>query len=108
MGASGRHRVAGIDPKNVLDGYRDRALGELSDAEIFDQVSPIVARPPVRGLTSFTLHVPLEVMGRYGLMRLVDPADRELARLQMVATASVYGHHVNPMPAPARAHSHTT
>ncbi len=105
MGTSNRHRVAGIDPKNVVDGYKDRALGELSDAEIFDQVCRIVARPPVRGLTSFTLHAPLEVMARYGLMRLVDPSDRELARLQMVASASVYDHHVDPMPAPTRVYS---
>jgi hypothetical protein len=73
MGTSNFHRIGSIDPKNVLDEYKDRALGELSDAELFDQVCPIVARPPVRGLTSFTLHAPLEVMARYGLMRLVDP-----------------------------------
>lgn len=102
MGASDRHRVAGIDPGNVLDGYRARALGALSDAELFDQVCAIVARPPARGLTSFTLHAPLEVMARYGLMRLVEPASREWARLQMVASASVYGQDVTPMPAPAR------
>jgi hypothetical protein len=105
MRTSNRQRVAGIDPKNVVDEYKDRALGELSDAEIFDQVCPIVARPPVRGLTSFTLHAPLEVMARYGLMRLVHPPDRELARLQMVASASVYGHRVDSMPAPARVYS---
>jgi hypothetical protein len=71
MGTSNFHSIGGIDPKNVVDEYRDRALAELSDAELFDQVCPIVARPPVRGLTSFTLHAPLEVMARYGLMRLV-------------------------------------
>ena len=56
----------------------------------------------MRGLTSFTLHAPLEVMARYGLMRLVEPSDRELARLQMVASAAVYGHQVDLMPDPAR------
>jgi hypothetical protein len=105
MGTSNLHRIGGIDPKNVVDEYKDRALGELSDAEIFDQVYPIVARPPMRGLTSFTLHAPLEVMARYGLMRLVDPSDRELARLQMVASAAVYGHQIDLMPAPAREYS---
>lgn len=105
MGTSNLHRIGGIDPKNVLDDYKDRALGELSDAEIYDQVCPIVARPPVRGLTSFTLHAPLEVMARYGLMRLVEPSDRELARLQMVASAAAYGHQVDLMPAPARVYS---
>lgn len=105
MGTSNFHRIHSIDPKNVVDEYKDRALGELSDAELFDQVCPIVARPPARGLTSFTLHAPLEVMARYGLMRLVDPSDRELARLQMVASAAAYGHQVDLMPAPARVYS---
>jgi len=59
----------------------------------------------MRGLTSFTLHAPLEVMARYGLMRLVEPSDRELARLQMVASAAVYGHQVDLMPATARVYS---
>jgi hypothetical protein len=102
MGPSNLHRIGSIDPKNVLDEYKGRALGDLSDAEIFDQICPIVARPPRRGLTSFTLHAPLEAMARYGLMRLVHPSDRELARLQMLASAAVYGHQVDLMPAPAR------
>ena len=105
MGSANLHRISGIDPKNVVDEYTDRALRELSDAEIFDQVCPIVARPRVRGLTNFTLHAPLEVMARYGLMRLVDPSGRELARLQLVASAAVYGHQVDLMPAPTRVYS---
>jgi hypothetical protein len=105
MRTSNLHRIVSIDPKNVADDYKDRALGELSDAEIYDQVCAIVARPTVRGLTSFTLHAPLEVMARYGLMRLVEPSDRELARLQMVASAAAYGHQVDLMPAPARVYS---
>jgi hypothetical protein len=105
MGTSKLHRIGSIDPKNVLDEYKDRALGDLSDAELFDQVCPIVARPPVRAQTSFTLHAPLEVMARYGLMRLVEPSDRELARLQMVASAAAYGHQVDLMPAPSRLYS---
>jgi hypothetical protein len=105
MGTSNLHRIGGINPKNVVDEYEDRALRELSDAEIFDQVCAIVARPRVRGLTSFTLHAPLEVMARYGLMRLVDPSERGLARLQMVASAVVYGHQVDLMPVPSRVYS---
>lgn len=104
MGTSNFHRIDSIDPKNVGDEYKDRALGELSDADIFDQVCAIV-RPPVRGLTSFTLHAPLEAMARYGLMRLVNPIDHELARLQMVASASAYGHQAETMPASAREYS---
>ena len=83
MGPSNLHRIGSIDPKNVFDEYKGRALGDLSDAEIFDQICPIVACPPRRGLTSFTLHAPLEAMARYGLMRLVHPSDRELARLHL-------------------------
>src|SRR5882757_722652 len=105
MRTSNAHRIGGIDPKNVVDEYRDRALRELSDAEIFDQICAIVARPRVRGLTSFTQHAPLEVMARYGLMRFVEPSDRELARLQMVASAAVYGHQVDLMPDPTRVFS---
>jgi hypothetical protein len=105
MGTSNLHRISGIDPKNIADEYEGRALGDLSDTEIFDQVCSIVARPPVRGLTSFTLHAPLEVMARYGLMRLADPSDRELARLQMVASAAVYGHQVDLTPDPDRVYS---
>jgi hypothetical protein len=40
-------------------------------------------------------------MARYGLMRLVHPSDRELARLRMLASAAVYGPQVDLMPAPA-------
>ena len=105
MGTSNLRRISGIDPKNVVDEYKDRAFRELSDAEVFDQVCRIVSRPRVRGLTSFTLHAPLEVMARYGLMRLVEPSDRELARLQMVASAAVYGHQVELMPDPTRVYS---
>jgi hypothetical protein len=105
MGTSNLHRIGSIDPKNLVDECKGRALRELSDAELFDQVCRIVARPPVRGLTSFTLHAPLEVMARYGLMRLVEPSDRELARLQMVASAAVYGHQVDLMPPPTRVYS---
>lgn len=105
MGISNFQRIGSIDPKNVVGAYKDRSLAELSDAELFDQVCRIVARPPVRRLTSFTLHAPLEVMARYGLIRLVDPSDRELARLQMVASAAAYGHQVDLMPAPARVYS---
>jgi hypothetical protein len=33
MGTSDFHRIGGIDPKKLVDEYKDRALGELSDAE---------------------------------------------------------------------------
>ena len=95
------HQIADIDPKNVVDGYKARDLAALSDAALYREVCAIVAKPPQRGMTSFTLHAPLEVMARYGLIRLADPSDRELARLQMVVSASVYGAGVNPLGLPA-------
>jgi hypothetical protein len=95
------HQVLGIDPKNIVDEYRARDLAALSDAMLYRQVGAIVSRPPQRGMTSFTLHAPLEVMARYGLLRLVEPAEREHARLQMVASASAYGAGVKPLAAPA-------
>ena len=44
MRMSNRHRVVDIDPKSVVDDYKDRVLSELSDAEIFDSrccISPL-------------------------------------------------------------------
>ena len=95
------HQIVGIDPKNVVDGYKARDLAALSDAGLYRAACAIVARPPRQGMTSFTLHAPLEVMARYGLLRLADPAESELARLQMVVSASVYGAGVNPLGPPA-------
>jgi hypothetical protein len=96
------HELAGIDPKNIVDEYKVRNLAALSDADLYREIGAIVSKPPQRGLTSFTLHAPLEVMARYGLLRLADPSQRELARLQMVASAAVYGARVNPLAAPTR------
>ena len=95
------HQLVGIDPKNVVDAYKTRELAAVSDATLYREACAIVSKPPQRGLTSFTLHAPLEVMARYGLLRLVDPSDRELARLQIVASASVYGARVNSLAPPA-------
>src|SRR6516165_2956521 len=41
-------------------------------------------------------------MARYGLLRLVSPPDRELARLQMIASAAVYGSEFTPVGHPPR------
>jgi hypothetical protein len=98
----GVHQIVGIDPRNVVDEAKTRGLDALSDATLYRATAAIVSRPPQRGLTSFTLHAPLEAMARYGLLRLVDPAERELARLQMITSASVYGAGVTPLAPPAR------
>lgn len=90
--------IAGIDPKNLVDEYSARQLDQISDAELYRQITQIVAPPRRRG-TSFSIHAPLEVMARYGLLPLVEPTRRSLARLQLVATATMYGNGLTPAPA---------
>lgn len=95
------HSLDGINPKNVVEEYKSRGLAAATDARIYREVGAIVSRPPQKGLTSFTLHAPLELMARYGLLRLVAPSDREFARLQMVASAAAYGAGVKSVATPA-------
>jgi hypothetical protein len=82
--------IAGIDPANIVDEYQARELDALSDADIYRQVASIVSRPQAQGINSFSLHAPLELMARYGLLPLVEPHERPLARLQMVASGAAY------------------
>lgn len=92
----GNHSIVGIDPKNVVDEYKVRNLNAVSDAELYRQSTEIVAKPARKVRTSFTLHAPLEVMARYGLLPFVEPQQRYLARLQLVASAAAYDHGVVP------------
>lgn len=85
-----RGLISGIDPKNLADEYSRRELESLSDAELYRQATGIVSRPPVKGGSSFSLHAPLEMMARYGLLPLVQGNDRTLARMQMVASAAQF------------------
>jgi hypothetical protein len=85
-----KHRISGIELKNLADEYERRDLDALSDAELCRQASAIIARPPVKGGSSFTLHAPLELLARYGLLPLVDPQERTLARLQLIASAATF------------------
>jgi hypothetical protein len=85
-----RHRLGGINPKNLVDEYERRELDAVGDADLCQQAAAIVSRPPVKGGSSFTLHAPLELLARYGLLPLVDPRERSLARLQLVASAAAF------------------
>lgn len=85
-----RHLVRGIDPQNIADEYARRDLDALSDANLAQQVAGIISNPPVKGGSSFTLHAPLELLARAGLMPLLDVNERALARLQMVASAATF------------------
>jgi hypothetical protein len=102
VGESGARGLAGLDPKNLVDEVEARNLAAVSDAELYRAIGAIVSRPSQGGMTSFTLHAPLEVMARYGLLRLVNPPERALARLQMIASAAVYGSGVKPLGPPPR------
>ncbi len=53
-----------------------------------------------KGGSSFTLHAPLELLARYGLLPLVEPGQREAARLQMVASAARYQAESTPIVTP--------
>jgi hypothetical protein len=107
-----RHLISGMDPKNLADEYARRELDEVSDAELCRQAAAIVSRPPVKGGGSFSLHAPLELLARYGLLPLVDPQERKLARLQLIASAAEFEtdttpgnppQKITPFPSPADA-----
>ena len=82
-------KFSGIGPERVVEAYGARELESFSDRELFRAAASIVAKPKL-ALSSFTMHAPLEVMARYTLLPLVSPADRELARIQLVATVAHY------------------
>lgn len=94
------HSVEDMDPKNLVEAYHSRRLGEWSDRQVVRAVAEVISRPSKKGLTSFTLHAPLELLARAGLLPLVAPEDRELARMQMVASAAAYGRGVTAVPEP--------
>ncbi len=81
--------LSGIPPEGIVESYGSRRLEALSETELFRAAAHIVSQPKLE-LSSFSLHAPLEIMARYNLLPLVSPADRELARIQIVATASHY------------------
>jgi hypothetical protein len=93
--------VIGIPPERVAAVYRERRLGEVSDLELFRACVPLLAEPK-REATSFTLHAPLEVMARYRLLPLLAPADRDLARMQMLAIVAKYQACGENLPPPAQ------
>jgi|GEM_PF-4005186 len=81
--------VSGIPLDRVGELYRERRLSEVSDRELFRACIPLLAEPK-QETTGFTLHAPLEVMARYRMLPLLAPADRDLARMQMLAMVARY------------------
>src|SRR6266852_2858400 len=81
--------LSAMRPDQVVESYHSHGLAALSDPELFRAAAHIVSQPKLE-LTSFRLHAPLEIMARYNLLPFVSTADRDLARIQLVATASHY------------------
>lgn len=96
-----REVLTGIDPKNVVDEYARRGLDAVSDADLYREAAAIISKPQARGINSFALHAPLELMARYGLLPYVEPRERGLARLQTVTSAAAYEAGVKTVGAPA-------
>lgn len=82
--------VSGLEPADVRDAYADRALHHWSDARLIAAVAQIVSIPRRDRSNSFILHAPLELSARAALLPRVAPADRELARLRILAVAAQY------------------
>jgi hypothetical protein len=83
------NRLNGIDPEAIDSQYRSRNLNTLTDHELFSQVAEIIAEPK-ENPGSFELHAPLELLARRRLLPFIRPAERELARLQMVSIGARY------------------
>lgn len=90
MQTSDHSSVMGIGVSELVDEYHRRRLAEMSDAVLIRRVADIVAQPRREPPSSFVLHAPLELAARARLLPLVQPAQRELARLHIVAIAAQY------------------
>lgn len=91
--------LSGIAPHKVVQSYKSRHLADLSDRHLCAAATRIVAEPD-ENPSSFTLHAPLELMARFSLLPLVRPADREMARMQIVASVAAYQEEAKPTPLP--------
>lgn len=76
-----------------LEGFANAYLASdlisVSDSEIKDACLQIISIPPKEPM-SFTLHAPLETMARSRILDYVSPEAKEMARMQMCATARLY------------------
>ncbi len=62
----------------------------LTDAQLTDAVADRLAHPKADGVTSFTLHAPLELLARTALLPLVEPDAREAARDRLAWLGEAY------------------
>ncbi len=92
--------IQNIRHDEVDKSYRDRKLAELSDVSLFRSVIDVIERPK-RQTSSFSLHIPMETMARFRLLSHISGApERDGARKQAVAMASVYEMLSDEVPAP--------
>lgn len=81
-------RLSGVDVKNLADEYERRDLGAVSDADLCEQAARIISRPPEKTGREFQPACAARPVARYGLLPLVDPRERKLARLQLIASTA--------------------
>ncbi|HYF46215.1 MAG TPA: hypothetical protein VD926_08400, partial [Acidimicrobiales bacterium] len=62
----------------------------LTDAQLTDAVAARLTRPKADGVTSFTLHAPLELLARTALLPLVEPTARDAARDRLAWLGDAY------------------
>ncbi len=62
----------------------------LTDAQLTDAVADRLAHPKADGVTSFTLHAPLELLARTALIPFVEPDAREAARDRLAWLGEAY------------------
>ena len=96
-----RYQLSGIGKHNIVEAYHARQLDALSDAELYQQAAAIIATPSFSS-NSFVLHAPLELMARYGLLQMVPPQQRTMARIQLTASAVVFEAGIDPVPMPQK------
>ena len=77
----------GLQDGPIGPQYRQRALHDVSDIELFRHAAEAVS-VPVSAQRSFDLHAPLELLARQRLLPHVPPADRHLARLRIAELAA--------------------
>src|SRR5690242_6173643 len=61
-----------------------------SDAQLTDAVAARLTPPKADGVTSFTLHAPLELLARTALLPLVEPGARDDARARLTWLGEAY------------------
>ena len=73
----------------------------LTDAQLTDAVAAQLSPPKADGVTSFTLHAPLELLARTALLPLVEPGARDAARERLAGLGGAYVAAGDGVPEPA-------